>query len=148
MSSEGSSSRSDRVHICSTKHDTYKQLTEGDSAPFKTMKDLFLTAAAIGVARGARRPLQKKVTGGIFAWSVFTAQEDVPLLNALVLALGEPLEVLLDQRKVLDILEEYANGGIGEFANDLLSATNPSLILVNKILNDPGTAATMSQEPS
>lgn len=148
MNSEENTSRSDRIHICNTKHKIYQDLTEGDSAPFKTMKDLFLTAASLGVIRGNRKPLEKKVPGGIFAWSVFTAQEDVPFLNALILALGEPMELLLDQRKVLDILEEYANGGIGELANDLLSTTNPSLVLANKVLNDPSMATSMPQDPA
>ena len=146
MSSEGTSSRSDRIHICATKHDVYKQLTEGESSPFKTMKDLFLAAAAIGVSKGDRRPLEKKVTGGIFAWSVFTAQEDVPLLHALVISLGEPLEVLLDQRKTLDILEEYANGGISDLANDLLPAVNRPLVLANKTLSESYMEATTPNE--
>lgn len=126
--------RADRVSICATTHDFYRQLTEGNSAPFKTMKDLFLTAAAIGIQKGIKRPIEKKV--GIFAWTQFSLQEDVPFIYALVLALGKPLETLLDHSKILDLLEEYANGGITEVATELLSATRPSLTLVNRILTE------------
>lgn len=128
--------RSDRVNICSTKHETYKQLTDGPKTPFKTMKDLFLTAAAIGVNQKVKTPLEKRV--GIFAWSQFSPQEDIPFMYALILSLDEPLETLLDQGRLLEILEEYANAGIEELAPELLSATRPSLTLVNKILMDYG----------
>lgn len=134
MEPNRAASRSDRINICSTKHDIYKQLTEGPSAPFNTMKDLFLTSAAIGIKKGIRSSIEKPY--GIFAWSVFSAQEDVPFLYALVLSLEEPLEIILDHGRMLDVLEEYANGGIGEFQGDLLSATSPSLTLANKILNE------------
>ena len=131
---EAGTQRGDRVNVCSTKHETYKQLTDGPKAPFKTMKDLFLTATAVGVKQKVKTPLEKRV--GIFAWSQFSPQEDIPFMYALILDLDEPLETLLDQVRMLDILEEYANAGIEELAPELLSATRPSLTLVNKILLD------------
>lgn len=127
-------SRSDRINICSSKHEIYKQLTDGPTAPFKTMKDLFLSSAAVGVRRGSRLSIEKPT--GIFAWSVFTPQEDIPFLYALVLSLDEPIDLLLDQGKLLNIIEEYANSGIGELHTELLSTTSPSLTLANKILNE------------
>jgi dnd system-associated protein 4 len=129
---EAATPRSDRVNICLTKHETYRQLTEGPRAPFKTMKDLFLAAAAVGVKQKVKTPLEKRV--GIFAWSQFSTQEDIPFMYALILSFDEPLETLLDQAKMLDILEEYANAGIEELAPDLMSSTRPSLTLVNMVL--------------
>ncbi|NKE70130.1 hypothetical protein [Candidatus Manganitrophus noduliformans] len=126
--------RSDRINISSEKHDTYKHLTEGPTSPFKTMKDLFLTSAAIGVEKGIRKAIEKPTS--IFAWSVFTSQEDIPFLYALVLSIGEPIDILLEQGKILDLLEEYANTGIEELERELLSSTMPSLMLANKILEE------------
>lgn len=128
------STRGDRVNISTEKHEIYKQLTEGPTSPFKTMKDLFLTSAAIGVEKGIRKPIEKPIS--IFAWSVFTPEEDIPLLYALVLRIGESIDILLEQGRILDLVEEYANTGIEELERDLLSSTTPSLTLVNKILEE------------
>lgn len=134
MSTQVVSARGDRVNVCLTRHGAYTQLTQSDNAPFKTMKDLFLMAATVGFQKRLRVPLEKKQ--GVFAWSQFSAQEDVPYIHAMIIALGEPLETLLDQGKMLDILEEYANGGIDDLSSLLLSSPRPSLALANRILSD------------
>lgn len=126
--------RGDRVNVCSTKHELFRQLTEGSNAPFKTMKDLFLTAAALGARQNTKVPLVKRQ--GVFAWTQFSPQEDIPFINALVLAVGERLETLLDQGKIVALLEEYANGAIDELANELLATARPSILLANKILDE------------
>ena len=134
MTSQIGSARGDRVNVCLTKHEAYKQLTESNNAPFKTMKDLFLMAATVGFQKRLRVPLEKKQ--GVFSWSQFSAQEDVPYIHAMIITLGEPLDTLLDQGKMLDILEEYANGGIDDLSSLLLSSPRPSLALANKILSE------------
>ena len=77
----------DRIHIDESHHGLYKELTtekEGLLEPFKTMKDLFLFATLVGYRRGERKSLEKGV--GIFAWTQFSAQEDVPVLRSLAIA--------------------------------------------------------------
>lgn len=134
MDTQTSSPRGDRINVCSTRHDAYMQLTQGESAPFKTMKDLFLMAATIGFQKKLKIPLEKKQ--GVFAWSQFSPQEDVPYIHAIILSLGEPVETLLDQGKMLDILEQYANGGIDDLSSLLLASPRPSLALANRILTE------------
>ena len=105
----------DRIHIDESHHGLYKELTtekEGLLEPFKTMKDLFLFATLVGYRRGERIPLGKGV--GIFAWTQFSAQEDVPVLRSLAIAETEDVTVLANQHQLLTIAEEYANGGIAE----------------------------------
>lgn len=122
----------EKVNICASKHELYKQLTDGDSAPFKTMKDLFLAAAAMGVRKSIREPLAKRLS--VFSWGQFSLQEDVPFIHALLIASGESVEVLLDQPAMLDKLEEYANAGIEDVAEDLIASAKPVLKWINKVL--------------
>lgn len=136
--------RGDRVNVCLTRHQAYIDLTKGENAPFKTMKDLFLMAATVGVQKKLRIRLEKKQ--GVFAWSQFSPQEDVPYIHAIILSLGEPVETLLDQGRVLDILEEYANGGIDDLASLLLSSPRPFLALANKILTDAVSGNSPSEQ--
>ena len=105
----------DRIHIDESHHDLYKELTterEGTFQPFKTMKDLFLFATFVGYRRGKRIRLEKR--RDIFAWARFSAQEDVPVLRALAVAVTDDVAVLANQDELLTIAEEYANGGISE----------------------------------
>ena len=117
---EGSSQlpkQSDRIRIDASHHSIYKVLTKESEnedrealLPFESMKNLFMLATFIGYQEGKRVPLGKHQ--GIFAWSQFSKDEDVPLLRALALAETGNVEVLTDQREILHIAEEYANAGI------------------------------------
>jgi dnd system-associated protein 4 len=104
----------DTVSIDESVHEIYKQLTEGSdpvTAPFKTMKDVFLWAACLGYKNGSRKKLAgKRVT--IFRWAQFNQEVDIPTVKAIALAEMKEPGVLIDQEECLEILEEYANGAI------------------------------------
>ena len=112
-----------RVSIETGLHDLYKQLSEGkklEDAPFETMKDIFMLAACLGYDMGEPRPLD----GGqrdIFHWTQFSDRVDVPILNALAIAETGDIQVLADQEQVLRIAEEYANAGIREIREQLVT---------------------------
>ena len=112
MGPETKNVRRESVHIDQEHHELYLQLTSGDEAPFKTMKDLFMLAATVGHARGQRASIARQRE--IFRWPVFSLQEDVPVLRAIAIAETGSTQVLVDQDKVLTIAEEYANTGIDE----------------------------------
>lgn len=114
--------RRDRVSIDAGSHDLYRTLTTGDESPFKTMKDLFMTAACLGYHINKRAPLARRQQ--VFAWTIFSPQDDIPLLRALAIAATGDVKVLLDQGELLTIAEEYANGGIS--------------VIEQKLLRDPG----------
>jgi hypothetical protein len=134
----GISETRDKVSICASKHDVYKLLTEGESAPFNTMKDLFLAAAAWGVKKNLSVPLAKRVS--VFTWTQFSLQEDIPFIHALLVSSGIGLELLLEQAKLLDLLEGYANGGIDELSEDLVAAGKPTVRWINKVLAEVADA--------
>jgi len=113
----------DTVAVDEVVHEAYKQLTEGNdavSAPFRTMKDVFMWAVALGSQLGERRPLTgKRVT--IFRWAQFTPQTDVPILKAVALADSGNIDVLLSQEEILNTAEQYANAGIHELRSTVLN---------------------------
>ena len=119
----------DTVLIEETAHKIYKILTEGNNihnVPFRTMKDVFMWAVCLGVQQGKRRPLtSKKIT--IFRWTQLDTQIDIPLLKAIAIVEGEDINILLNRTDILNIAEEYANGGIYELRDSLLTESGQPL---------------------
>lgn len=119
--SEGSASRSDRVIIDEAVIDIYRELTDGsnvEQAPFRTHKDVFMLAVALGFQRGTRRsaPSHSKHT---IRKEVFT-DLDYHLLKAIAIATTGDVEVLMRQGEVLTIAEEFAQVGIHEVKSNLM----------------------------
>jgi dnd system-associated protein 4 len=127
----------DTVVIDKSVHDLYKQLTEGNDpvgVPFRTMKDVFLWAAALGFKKGERRELTGK-RETIFRWAQFSPQTDLPLLKALAIAKTGDVEVLARQEEILTIAEEYANAGIHELRTQVLQETGQPLWSLISVLS-------------
>ncbi len=118
MITEPRVSRRDSIHIDPKHHALYSCLTSGDEAPFKTMKDLFMLATSVGFARGRRVPLSAQRE--IFRWPVFSPQEDIPVLRAISIAETGDAVAMVDQSQLMNIAEEYANGGIDEVRQEVL----------------------------
>ena len=129
MSTETRITRQDSVHIDPKHHELYSQLTTGDEAPFKTMKDLFMLSASVGYARGRRTPLSGQRE--IFRWPVFSPQDDIPVLRAIAIAETGDTAVLVDQDQLLTIAEEYGNSGIEEIRREV--ANQPGSPLENLV---------------
>lgn len=129
----------DTVSIDESVHELYKQLTEGSdpvSAPFKTMKDVFLWAACLGYKNESRKKLEgKRVT--IFRWAQFNQEIDIPTVKAISLAVTQEPSVLMGQEECLEILEEYANGAVHELQLIVLcQGGQPLYHLVEYFLDD------------
>ncbi len=118
--------RRDRVSIDSAAHEIYRTLTIGEETPFKTMKDLFMLAACLGSHLNKRVPIARRQQ--IFAWSIFSPQDDIPVLRALAIAATGDVKVLLDQGEILRIAEEYANGGISIIEQKLMQQPGDRLL--------------------
>lgn len=118
MTLGGKDTRRDTVHIDSKHHDLYSELVGGE-APFRTMKDLFMLAASVGCESASRTPLSRRQV--IFRWPQFSSQEDVPILRAMAIAETGDTSVLIDQDQVLTIAEEYANAGIEQIRQHVVS---------------------------
>jgi dnd system-associated protein 4 len=107
---------SGRVSIDSNLHELYKQLSEGnnlESAPFRTMKDVFMLAACLGYRRNQRKPLIGSKRQ-VFHYTQFSDQIDMPILKAIAIATTGDILVLANQEQIVQIAEEYANAGVQE----------------------------------
>jgi dnd system-associated protein 4 len=110
-----------RISIDRSHHSTYQELAkrpdkeisdeEKDTPPFESMKNLFMLATFIGYRNQKRVPLENKID--IFTWQVLATDEEyISLLYALAVTETDGVEVLTDRNEILNIAEEYANGGI------------------------------------
>jgi dnd system-associated protein 4 len=120
----------DNVVVEDKVYKIYKTLAEGNnihSVPFRTMKDVFMWAVCLGVRQGKRRPLTSKKITTIFRWTQFDAQIDIPLLKAIAIVESGDINILLHRTDILNIAEEYANGGIYILRESLLTESSQPL---------------------
>lgn len=126
--------RRDSVYIEAEYHPLYKQLTDGGDAPFKTMKDVFMTAMLLGYRLGAPRELVKRHM--IFKTSAFIPGIDLPVLRAVALGPKGNVEAMISENQMLSIAEEYANAGFATLRAEVVdrpgvSMNNLVLLLTN-----------------
>ncbi len=72
-----------RVRRPKDKEALFKLLTEGEMAIFTTYKDVFMTAACIGFKYGKKESFDQ--TAEAIAWTIFSGQTDLPIINAIAL---------------------------------------------------------------
>ena len=97
--------------------DKYSQTHSGigknpESAPFRTMKDVFMTAAHIGAKLGHSRPLNGKKVSPFKG--VILNHDEQTFLHALAMGSTDNPDVISDSQRVVRIAEEFANAGIWE----------------------------------
>lgn len=106
------------------------------SIPFSEMKDVFIWAACLGF----QLQLRKRISGKrrvIFRWTQCDPRTDVPILRAIAIAETSDVNVLLNQGEIMNIVEEYANGGIHELRANVLEGRDlPLWNLVSMIQLD------------
>ncbi len=102
------------------RHELYRELTEAESSPFyeRTMKDVFVFAAAYGFYYKAREKLKRKK--GTIPMSAFSDPEKW-LLMSIAIADQNSLDVLFQVKTIYEIAQEYANGGITILRNAVMS---------------------------
>jgi hypothetical protein len=136
---ETDGSRTDRVNIPEIDMPTYKALIEeGDieDAPFRSLKDVFMTAACYGYANDLRKPLPGG-TKNTIRKEVLT-QTDIAILKAIAIAAQGEIQALSRPGEILTVAEEYAHGSIGEVHRRLTSGSYRSLLSLSGLLSsDP-----------
>ena len=90
-----------------------------ESFPFETKKDLFIIAACIGAKNNKFKKLSDK-SHNPFSGETFNSKLDVPILFALAFKKEKDVDVLLDPKKVIEIAQGWANGGIEILKDELL----------------------------
>jgi|SRR5579859_453939 len=87
--------------------------------PFETKKDLFVLAACVGAKLNRYKELSSE-RHNAFNGETFNSRIDVPILHTLAYKKEKDVEVLLEPKRVLEIAQGWANGGIDEVYNAIL----------------------------
>lgn len=121
------------LHVEESRHELLSKL-KGKEMPFDTMRDVFLAAVCTGYNNKNRVPLDKKTTD-IVVWGSLR-ENDKTLLRALGLAETCDKDILDNNKKLVTIAEEYANGGINELYNRLVKqAGAPVMNLIDSMMD-------------
>lgn len=129
-----------RIYIEEESHRIYEKLVSqsdknAEYQPFRTMKDLFVIAACVGAKQGIYKPTESRKE--IFRGNSFRDKTDIPILAALAYQQAQDIAVLTDPRKVGDIAQGWANGGIYVLQDELLyQAGNPLFNWVNMLVSE------------
>lgn len=98
----------------------YDQLKEEEIFKNMDLKHVFMMAFAKGVQAKKRNPLKNRASGGLIREAYLDDRERA-LIRAVAIAEEGKLGVLLDEKRVYQIAEEYASGGIRLLKNEVCS---------------------------
>ena len=106
-----------------TKKDIYEVLINEGPFKDKTLKDIFMIAMALGFKHNVRVPIKKQ------EWLFRTDQlpdnsEDYWIFKSIAISTEKDLNVLLDEKKICNIAQEYANGGISLLKEKVFSSSD------------------------
>jgi len=131
-----------RVFIDESVHPIYSELTnravdKAEDVPFIKMPDLFMAAACVGAKQERFRELGLKKRD-IFVADAFDSKTQIPILIALAHKKLKDVEELSDSKKILNICEGWANGGIYILYEQVLSShgLRPLYKLIDFILQE------------
>ncbi|OQY37011.1 MAG: hypothetical protein B6243_01760 [Anaerolineaceae bacterium 4572_5.2] len=119
----------------------YEQLVSqasknAEDYPFATKKDLFMVAACLGAKHNRFEELAPKNRKEVFRGSTFDNKTDVPVLAALAYQKEKDVKILSDPKKIVEIAQGWANGGIHMVRDELLGQPGrPLYNLVNMLLD-------------
>lgn len=147
MTTKATSPKRDRAYVEEKQIETYRQLagvrdggrrTSNDVnlAAYRSLKDVFLMAASMGIKVGRRTPLRERKE--LIMTSYLNNCPDMAVLNAIAIADKQDVDVLADQDEIVTIAEEYANTGFDELKRRVLAPGVPLLNLAASILEEFG----------
>jgi dnd system-associated protein 4 len=115
-----------------------KELTTGDSPVFSEIWRVLLFAAAYGVMRGQRTPLEKTESNKAMPPSYFTTPGWKGFLYLIGFAESECSDHLKNdeeqQNRLITAFEEYANFGLAEISRKILSPASALEPIINMLL--------------
>ena len=120
---------------CNPKHkEIYDNILKDVMFKGMHLKDVFLLAMALGFYKKRRKKLPRGKLN-IIRTIDFETKENI--INSIAVASEGNLNVLIDKKKVYEIVEEYANSGIELLSKIMLgqdSHGTPSKIIENELL--------------
>jgi hypothetical protein len=130
-----------RVFIEETVHPIYSELTtrafdKAEDIPFIKMPDLFVAAACIGAKENIYKELNSK--RDIFVADAFDSRIQIPILFVLAHKKQSNIDELSDAKRILEICQCWANGGIDLIQERLINGKGlrPLYRLIDLIINE------------
>ena len=123
MNTGAQATRRDRVYCEKSQINIYRELAGigesgrksaagANAAPFRSLKEVFLAAACLGMRTGKQIPLKQREDLAMLSY--FNDHQDMAVLRSSAIAATGQIEVLGDVNQIVTIAEEYANGGFDE----------------------------------
>jgi len=124
----------DKIFVDSEKHRLFKELVEYRNSPFykKTMKDVFILAASIGLYLNMQSRLKRRKD---IAYVSVLTEDDWWVIYSIAYATTNNLDIITDSSKSLRIAEEYANAGIDILYDIITKAGGTTQIEITKTLD-------------
>jgi dnd system-associated protein 4 len=122
-----------RIRIAKDKAELVKSLilTTDNHSPFQTYADIILFAAVLGVKQQKRIPLKdiSHTEPGPISSEVFISRGYDPVMKLIAIAETQNINIIAPnqpefEQQRLNILEEYANGGLEILQQELRGAVN------------------------
>jgi len=123
-----------KFYVDGKMHKLFKEITEEPHSPFykKDIKDVFIFSLALGFILGKRIKLEGRKD--IADIDVFT-EKQILLIKSIAIKITKELEILIDEKEIFKIAEEYANGGIPLLYELIFKNKDPIKALDKKIVS-------------
>ena len=112
-----------------SKSGIYDKLMADTLSPFrnKTMVDIFVYAAVFGFNEGRQRKIKPKEKKPQISVVAMTQEQKATLLTIAIAHAGT-VDILFEEEKAAEIIEEYANYGIDLLEQNMLSSIHGDII--------------------
>lgn len=122
-------------YIQDDKHELYKELQESEESPFTEaeLNEIFIFAVAYGSRKAGRTPIDG--TGRALFNRAALNDQTLWLIRSIAVAEERTTDILIDGKKVKEIAEEYANGGITELHNKAFGPGDPLIELSDDVID-------------
>ncbi len=121
-----------KFYVDAKAHGMFKELIDEKRSPFfsKDFKDVFIFALSIGFIMNRKKELKRKKD--IADIDVFNDNQ-LNLIKTIAIANEKNIKILLDEKKILTIAEEFANSGIYVIYELIMNSNNPIKEIDKKI---------------
>lgn len=102
----------DRIYVEDKYHPMYHELMakgENERVPFKSLKEIFMYSAVLGMLSGQKRPLEKKHE--LIFERYLDSKVDKPLIQCIYLLDEQNDDAIVDKKGAAELIQQYANAG-------------------------------------
>jgi hypothetical protein len=102
----------DRIYVEEKYHSMYLELLskgESERIPFKTLKEIFMYSAILGVLAGQKKSIEKKKE--LIFEKYLDSKIDKPIIQCIYLLEEGQDDSIIDKKEATELVQQYANAG-------------------------------------